>query len=464
VRLGNAGLVRSSGLRPAVRGLLGRVLPVALFLLLLLPSRPAAHEIPPSVTVFAFVRPEGQRLHLVMRVPLEAMRDLELPLRGPGYLEISRAAPQLRDAAKLWLADYIEMYEGSRRLTAEAIGTVRVSLPSDRSFASYETAVAHLVAPPLPDSTDLPWQQAMLDVAIDYPIASTASKFSIHPRLAHLGLRTTTVLRFQPPGGAERALQYDGDPGLVRLDPRWYQAALRFVTLGFLHILDGIDHLLFVFCLVIPFRRPRPLIAIVTSFTIAHSITLIASALGLAPTGLWFPPLIEMLIALSIVYMAFENIVGARLERRWLLAFGFGLVHGFGFSFILRESVQFAGTHLATSLVAFNIGVELGQLVVLAAAIPALGWLFSRVVAERMGTIVLSALVAHTAWHWMLERWRTLRVYRFTRPAWDAALAIGAMRAAMLVLGIGGVLWAMHAVVQRLVPPKAERGVAADGD
>ena len=80
--------------------------------------------------------------------------------------------------------------------------------------------------------------------------------------------------------------------GLVRLDPRWHQAALQFVRLGFSHILDGIDHLLFLFCLVIPFRRLRSLVAIVTSFTVAHSITLIASAYNLAPDALWFPPLI----------------------------------------------------------------------------------------------------------------------------------------------------------------------------
>src|SRR5207249_10131615 len=141
-----------------------------------------------------------------------------------------------------------------------------------------------------------------------------------------------------------------------------------FVKLGFLHILDGLDHLLFLFCLVIPMRRLRPLIAVITSFTVAHSLTLIASTLGLTPRALWFPPLIEVLIALSILYMAFENIVGPKLERRWLIAFGFGLVHGFGFSFALRESLQFAGSHLATSLVSFNVAVGLGQLFVLALA------------------------------------------------------------------------------------------------
>src|SRR4029077_13052501 len=141
-----------------------------------------------------------------------------------------------------------------------------------------------------PETTDLAWQQAMLDVVLEYPIGSDQSRFSIDPTWARLGVRTTTVLRFTPPGGAERAFQYSGDPGLVRLDPQWYQAALQFVNLGFAHILDGVDHLLFIFCLVIPFRKIRPLIGIVTAFTVAHSITLIASASGLAPDALWFPP------------------------------------------------------------------------------------------------------------------------------------------------------------------------------
>ena len=131
-----------------------------------------------------------------------------------------------------------------------------------------------------------------------------------------------TVLRFLPPGGAVRAFEFTGDPGLVRLDPRWHQAALRFIELGFFHILDGTDHLLFLFCLVIPFRRFRALIPVVTSFTVAHSITLIASAYNLGPDALWFPPLIETLIAISIVYMALENIVGgSTVQRRWMISF-----------------------------------------------------------------------------------------------------------------------------------------------
>jgi HupE / UreJ protein len=235
----------------------------------------------------------------------------------------------------------------------------------------------------------------------------------------------------------------------VRLDPRWHQAALRFVDLGFFHILDGTDHLLFLLCLVIPFRRLGALIPVVTAFTIAHSITLIASAYNLAPNVLWFSPLIETLIAVSIAYMALENIAGgSTLQRRWMMAFGFGLVHGFGFSFALHESLQFAGSHLLASLLAFNVGVELGQLLVLVLLVPALQLLFRRAVPERTGTIILSAIVAHTAWHWMLDRGAILRQYRFVWPALDAAFLGAALRWLAILLLLAGLVWLLDQAFQ----------------
>ena len=170
--------------------------------------------------------------------------------------------------------------------------------------------------PRLADDLDLFWNQQLLDVLFEYPIQSDRSEFC-DPCRASTGsaAQVSTALRFLPPGGATRAFEFHGDPGLVRLDPRWHQAALRFVESGFWHILDGTDHLLFLLCLVIPFRRLRPLVIIVTSFTVAHSITLIASAFGFAPDALWFPPLIETLIAVTIVYMALENIVCAAMGK-----------------------------------------------------------------------------------------------------------------------------------------------------
>ena len=418
--------------------------------MLALPSVDFAHDIPTSVRLFVFIKPAGQNLRVVIRAPLEAMRDVNFPLLGPGYLDIAHSTPLLKDAARVWLAGDLHLYENDRPLGDANIVAARVSLPSDRSFTTFDSAVAHATSAPMDTATQLPWKQAMLDVVLDYRIASGSSRFSIDPGLARLAVHTTTVLRFLPVTGGERDFEYLGDPGFVRLDPRWTQAALSFVKLGFEHILTGIDHLLFLLCLVIPFRRIRPLVAIVTAFTVAHSITLIASAAGFAPDALWFPPLIEVLIAASIVYMALENIIGAKLERRWLVAFGFGLVHGFGFSFALRESLQFAGSHLATSLVSFNIGVELGQLAVLAVAVPALNWVFSHAVQERIGTIILSAFVAHTAWHWMLDRGAVLARYHVELPEMTPALAASALRGLMFLVFIIAAAWAVFELYGRL--------------
>ncbi len=413
-------------------------------------STALAHDIPNDVTVQVFLKPEGSTLHLLVRCPLRAIRDVNFPERGPGYLDIAATEAMMPDAATLWISDFINLYEGKAQLPKPKVVATRLALESDRSFTSYETAAAHVMGPMLPAETNVVWNQTFLDVMFEYPIGSDGSEFSIEPKLARLGLRVVTALRFLPPGGAVRAFEFVGDPGLVRLDPRWYQASARFVELGFFHILDGTDHLLFLFCLVIPFRKFRALIPIVTSFTVAHSITLIASAYDLAPSALWFPPLIETGIAISIVYMALENIVGtSNVHRRWMITFGFGLVHGFGFSFALRETMQFAGTHMLASLLSFNVGVELGQLLVLLIMIPALELLFRYVVTERMGTIILSALVAHTAWHWMMDRWAVLRQFHIQWPAFTMEFAATLMRWLMVMVAIAGVIWFLRSRSKR---------------
>ena len=160
--------------------------------------------------------------------------------------------------------------------------------------------------------------------------------------------------------------------------------------------------------------------------------------------------MIETLIALSIVYMAFENIVGSRPEHRWMVSFGFGLVHGFGFAFVFSETLQFAGGHLISSLLAFNVGVELGQLLILIMVIPLLGLLFRYLVAERIGCILLSALVAHSAWHWMLERGAQLQLFTFQYPILDNLFYAALMRWGMLTIVVFGCFWLTYELFRRL--------------
>ncbi len=412
--------------RPRFRAAFAAAPAVACTLLLGAAAPAPAHEVPGSVTVQVLVRQQGDRLQTLVRVPLEAMQEMQFPTDHRGILDLGELQERdglLVDAAERWITPNLLLFAGADALPEATVRAARLSIPSDRSFVDLDSALAHLGAPPLPETAQLPWRQALLDVLLDTPLGDAARagrpRLSIDPRFGRLGVRVLTVIRHQSPDGESRLLQIASEPGRIRLDPNWAQASAAFVGMGFRHILGGIDHLLFLVCLVAPLRRLRQLVLVVTSFTVAHSITLLASAAGLAPSALWFPTLVETLIALSIVWMAFENILGIGAERRWTAAFGFGLVHGFGFSFALAESLQFAGAHLAASLLAFNVGVELGQLLVLLFLVPVLDAVLGRLPSERIGTILISALIAHTAWHWSAERGADLLLHRPWTPALD---------------------------------------------
>src|SRR5215831_6993575 len=159
-----------------------------------------AHDIPNDVTVQTFFKPDGNRLRLLVRVPLAAMRDMDYPkprgtTRGD-LMDLGRAESTLRDASTLWISDFIDLYENDVRLGKPVVASVRAALPSDRSFTSYDEALAHVTGPPLPGDTEYVWGQGLLDVLFEYQIQSDQSLFSIEPRLARLGIRTLTVMRF----------------------------------------------------------------------------------------------------------------------------------------------------------------------------------------------------------------------------------------------------------------------------
>ena len=411
---------------------------LSLLAALLLLARPArAHEIPQRVAIRGFVQQDSLTLRLLLRVPLEAMRDMDFPLRDDGSLDLVRVRTLLPEAAQVWLVNAIRITADGRTLAVPRITGTRVAMPNDRAFDTFSAARASFTRR-APDTEIIQWQQVLFDVALEYTLPSVGARPVLHPDLASLGVRTTSVLHVIRADGRERLLTYDGNPGAVDLDPAWYQTLVRFTGVGFGHIITGYDHLLFVLCLVLGVRRWQSLVAIISAFTLAHSITLAAAAVGIVPDALWFPPLVEVLIAASIVWLAIENVVLAeeRLAGRWPVAFAFGLVHGFGFSFALQSTLQFAAGNLVSALLAFNLGVEFGQLLVLVAALPLL-WLARRYAGagrERLVTIAVSVLVAHTAWHWLTGRAGALLEYRgsFTWPVFDAMFALLVLRLALL--------------------------------
>lgn len=367
-----------------------------------------AHEFKLDAVISAFVEIRPGEAQLVVRAPLYLFKQARFPVAN-AQIDIDQAAPALERALAAIQRD-ITLQENGRALFASS-ASARLSLPSDRSFETYEQALRH-VAEPLEPGTGIYVDQGYVDARITYPIGSADSEFSIRTSAApELGDYLKLALRYRPAAGDPRALVVTSQSGTVALNPTWWRAASTFTGLGITHILGGYDHLLFLLCLVIPLRGWRQILSVITVFTLAHSFTLLGSAFNLAPAGRWFPPFVETAIAASIVYMAIENIMGVRLERRVLITGLFGLVHGFGFSYGLQENFQFAGSHLLVSLLGFNLGVELGQIMVFALMLPVLALVRRYVLPGRIGMIVLSAILADTGWHWMLERadvlWKT---------------------------------------------------------
>jgi len=390
------------------------------------------HDLPMNSIMNSFVKIDSKQADLVVRVPLDLLRGVPFPQKGP-YYDVAASGPTT-ELALLVLADGFVIQENGVPLTPIK-SSGHLSPPSDRSFENFDSAVAAVDHPP-DLATPIAYDKGTLDVHFTYPISSPKSVFKIQTLVAaDVGKGAKMTVRYLPLDDSSRAMIIDAGAEPAALNPAWYHAASGFVLLGIDHILTGIDHLLFLFCLVIPFARMRPLIAVITAFTVAHSVTLFASAFHLAPQGAWFPPFVEMAIAASIVYMAVENIVGANLRRRWQIAGMFGLVHGFGFSNALGQSLQFAGSHLLLSLFSFNVGIEIGQLGVLAITLPALA-LFRRLVPQRIGVLILSTIVSLIGGYWMIERWQVLRETEW--PRFDAAALLTLARwTAILVISVG---------------------------
>jgi len=397
-----------------------------------------AHDLPLDRMMNAFVTIEPRQLDFVVRVPLDLLRGVPFPLAGDHYkVDASRSAVE---TALQGLGSALQLWEDNARLAPSSAAGQLAPL-ADRSFEDYDRAVARVAEPLAPD-TVIAFEQGYLDAHFVYPISSPKSVFSIQTTIgAELGDYIKLTIRFIPLGEPSRAMMITGASGRVALDPAWYQASIGFVKLGIGHILSGIDHLLFLLCLIIPFRRITALIPIITAFTLGHSVTLIGTAYNLAPIGAWFPPFIEAAIAASIFYMAIENIIGANVNQRWIITGLFGLVHGFGFADVLKEQLQFAGSNLLVSLLSFNIGIEIGQLAVLCVFVPALALLLRGRMAGPMGIIVLSAIIANVAWQWMMQRgealWQTPWP-QLTTPAlltlarWIIALSLAVAAAKLL--------------------------------
>jgi hydrogenase/urease accessory protein HupE len=192
----------------------------------------------------------------------------------------------------------------------------------------------------------------------------------------------------------------DSDPKAGAVPP----SAIDFVKLGVKHIWEGYDHLLFLCGLLIVCRTFRSSVGIITSFTLAHSLTLALATLSVVNLP---SRLAEPMIAVSILFVGVENLVyrGAEPKGRWVLTFGFGLVHGFGFASVLRDlGIGADGRGVGMPLLTFNLGVELGQVVVAAISLPLLWRLRKTQIFFQRAVPVVSMVVALAGLFWLLKR------------------------------------------------------------
>lgn len=223
------------------------------------------------------------------------------------------------------------------------------------------------------------------------------------------GAFTDALLRIAPLDRPVQAARLTPNDAMVEVAtvPDSWEVARSYLVLGVEHILEGYDHLLFVIALVLLLARPWVVIKAATAFTLAHTITLAGSTLGLF--GLPQAP-VEALVALSIIFLAVEIVkqdpANPRLSERipWVVAFGFGLIHGFGFAGALRE-IGLPEGDVPVALLTFNIGVELGQLLIISLVLAVIALLRRfKPVALRPSTLAATYAIGITACFWFIER------------------------------------------------------------
>ncbi len=349
---------------------LNRAILKILFLLLI---TGVAHSHPLSVS-YAELTVSDQNLNAVYRLPMDDMDlllGLDTDLDGiVSDAEIMQASDDLNN--------YIQEH------TTVQVNDAVVS----HSVIAMDTWL---------DSEDFPY----LEVVVEYPANSPVEYTKIQLRFLSDLYPDHRILASLVSGEINNQFVFQHsntwEPELTKQSA--LTSAYEFFVFGLEHIVTGYDHLLFLLGLLIVSRGLKNLVIIVTAFTVAHSITLAMATLGLVhPVG-W---IVESAISLSILYVGVENILAKEVKHRWCLTFAFGLIHGFGFAGLLQElDLERAG--LMLSLFSFNLGVEIGQIAIVALAWPILNTI-ARTKYRRPIINGVSGLISLFGLVWFIQR------------------------------------------------------------
>jgi hypothetical protein len=247
------------------------------------------------------------------------------------------------------------------QLTALLGKDIQLSGDGSQSTLSIAPSALAALAPSFTSATRVKNSTLDLTYTWEKPVKSLEMRYDLFVPGISTARFMVTVLQ----GGHLHNFVFTAENNDISLSENglWNQA-LSFIVLGIEHIWTGIDHMLFLICLLMLGGGLRYVLKVVTAFTVAHSITLTLAVLNLVSIP---PRIVETGIALTIVYVAAENFWRKDLKGRWLITMIFGLVHGLGFASALKE-LHLAAPTLAVSLVSFNVGVEIGQMAVVSVA------------------------------------------------------------------------------------------------
>jgi hypothetical protein len=415
--------------------------PWLLFLLcLLIPlaSYGANRPLPESVELRVLAKQEPGDLRVLVRAPLSVIRDASFPVKDDiGHIDLNAVEIILPNAARYWIQRCLQVGENHERITDIEIVKARISPLSDGSFQSFESASSYFSQTRTDKDVNVLWDQAWLDIDFKYSTEGSGS-LTILPDVANLGVHVTTQLQYVGSGQATHKFAFDGNPGLIYLTPDRLDIAGQFLGHGVALISKSADVALFIFCLVLPFRRMREVRYIAITFAASLSVGLALPAFDLLPSAIWLSPLLAALSALVVLIAGLMNIGGIYPSWRAILTAAAGLIFGVSAWFDFAARRQFAGEHLQIAPLAYWAGLMIATQFGLVLLIPLLAGLF-KATQRRLELIVVSCLAADAALGWLEERWAQLREVPWHFPILDAgffSLLLGILAFVTLSSGI----------------------------
>ncbi len=351
-------------------------------------SSAMAHEVTPTIADFQVT---GQEISLDLRLNVEAFVS-GIDLDG---MENTDTAAQAQDYDTLRALSADELAPMVRQFAEDWLSTVRVTADGDVALSLARVDIPEV------GNTDLPRASSMY-LTGTLPAGAQTFTFGWPKGAGAVVLRQHGVeapyTGYLNGGDTSPEIGLSGGSSKTTM-----QVFVEYIPVGFDHILPkGLDHILFVLGLFFFSARMGPLLVQISTFTVAHTITLALGAMGWVAIN---PAIVEPLIALSIVYVAVENIFVKRLHVwRPALIFGFGLLHGLGFASVLGE-FGLPSDQFVAALLGFNIGVEVGQLTVVAIAFAAVGvWFRKSAIYHSRVIVPASAFISCVGAYWFVER------------------------------------------------------------